>query len=34
MKMTEQEWDAMITVHLKGAFCVTQPAVRQMKQQQ
>jgi NAD(P)-dependent dehydrogenase (short-subunit alcohol dehydrogenase family) len=34
MKMTEQEWDAVINVHLKGAFCVTQPAVRQMKQQQ
>jgi NAD(P)-dependent dehydrogenase (short-subunit alcohol dehydrogenase family) len=34
MKMTEQEWDAVITVHLKGAFCVTQPALHQMKQQQ
>jgi NAD(P)-dependent dehydrogenase (short-subunit alcohol dehydrogenase family) len=32
MKMTEQEWDDVIGVHLKGAFCVTQPAVIQMKE--
>ncbi len=32
MKMTEQEWDDVISVHLKGAFCVTQPAVRIMKE--
>jgi len=32
MKMTEQEWDDVITVHLKGAFCVTQPAVKVMKE--
>ena len=31
MKMTEQEWDEVIAVHLKGAFCVTQPAVNIMK---
>jgi len=31
MKMTEQEWDEVIAVHLKGAFCVTQPAVKIMK---
>ncbi len=31
LKMTEQEWDEVIAVHLKGAFCVTQPAVRLMK---
>ena len=31
MKMTEQEWDEVIGVHLKGAFCVTQPAVKIMK---
>jgi NAD(P)-dependent dehydrogenase (short-subunit alcohol dehydrogenase family) len=31
LKMTEQEWDTVIAVHLKGAFCVTQPAVRIMK---
>ncbi len=32
MKMTEEEWDAVISVHLKGTFCVTQPAVKVMKQ--
>ncbi len=32
MKMTEQEWDQVIAVHLKGAFCVTQPAVKIMKE--
>lgn len=32
MKMTEQEWDQVINVHLKGAFCVTQPAVKIMKE--
>lgn len=31
VKMTEQEWDLVIAVHLKGAFCVTQPAVKLMK---
>ncbi len=31
MKMTEKEWDDVISVHLKGAFCVTQPAVNTMK---
>ena len=30
MKMTEDEWDQVIAVHLKGAFCVTQPAVKIM----
>lgn len=34
MKMTEPEWDEVINVHLKGAFCVTQPALQQMKPQQ
>jgi NAD(P)-dependent dehydrogenase (short-subunit alcohol dehydrogenase family) len=34
MKMTETEWDEVISVHLKGAFCVTQPALQQMKDQQ
>ncbi len=34
MKMTETEWDEVISVHLKGAFCVTQPALQQMKCQQ
>lgn len=32
MKMTEEEWDLIINVHLKGAFCVTQPAVKVMKE--
>ncbi len=32
MKMTEEEWDLVINVHLKGAFCVTQPAVKAMKE--
>ncbi len=31
LKMSEEEWDLVIAVHLKGAFCVTQPAVRLMK---
>ena len=34
MKMTEKEWDDVIAVHLKGAFCVTQPAVKIMKDHQ
>ncbi len=34
MKMSEQEWDEVILVHLKGAFCVTQPAVKIMKENQ
>lgn len=34
MKMTEQEWDEVISVHLKGTFCVTRPAVRIMKENQ
>jgi NAD(P)-dependent dehydrogenase (short-subunit alcohol dehydrogenase family) len=32
MKMTEDEWDQVIAVHLKGAFCVTQPAIKIMKE--
>ncbi|MCP3874201.1 MAG: SDR family NAD(P)-dependent oxidoreductase [Desulfobacteraceae bacterium] len=32
MKMTEKEWDEVINVHLKGAFCVTQPAIKKMKE--
>ncbi len=32
LKMTEKEWDDVINVHLKGAFCVTQPAVKVMKE--
>ncbi|MEW5734463.1 MAG: SDR family oxidoreductase [Thermodesulfobacteriota bacterium] len=33
VKMEEAMWDAVIAVHLKGAFCVTQPASRVMKDQ-
>ncbi len=32
LKMTEDEWDLVIAVHLKGSFCVTQPAVKLMKE--
>ena len=31
VKMSEAEWDQVINVHLKGTFCVTQPAVKVMK---
>jgi NAD(P)-dependent dehydrogenase (short-subunit alcohol dehydrogenase family) len=30
-KLEEAEWDLVLSVHLKGAFCVTQPAFRVMK---
>lgn len=32
LKMDESEWDLVIAVHLKGAFCVTKPAFEIMKQ--
>jgi NAD(P)-dependent dehydrogenase (short-subunit alcohol dehydrogenase family) len=32
LKMTEEDWDAVIRVHLKGTFCVTQPIFRHMKE--
>jgi NAD(P)-dependent dehydrogenase (short-subunit alcohol dehydrogenase family) len=32
LKMSEAEWDQVVCVHLKGAFCVTQPAVKIMKE--
>jgi NAD(P)-dependent dehydrogenase (short-subunit alcohol dehydrogenase family) len=32
IKMTEEEFDAVINVHLKGTFCVAQPAVKVMKE--
>jgi len=32
LKMTEEDWDIVINVHLKGAFCVTQPALEVMKE--
>lgn len=31
IKMDEQNWDAVIGVHLKGAYCVTRPAFAHMK---
>ncbi len=30
-KMTEQEWDIIHQVHLRGAFCCTKPALEAMK---
>lgn len=30
-KMTIEEWDAVMSVHLRGAFCVTQPALMVMR---
>ncbi len=32
LKMSEEEWDEVIAVHLKGPFAVTQPALRVMKE--
>ncbi len=32
VKMTEEEWDLVHAVHLKGAFCVTKPAVAAMRE--
>jgi len=29
---TEEDWDRVLAVHLRGAFCVTQPALRVMRQ--
>jgi NAD(P)-dependent dehydrogenase (short-subunit alcohol dehydrogenase family) len=31
-KMTIEEWDAIMSVHLRGAFCVTQPALAVMRE--
>jgi NAD(P)-dependent dehydrogenase (short-subunit alcohol dehydrogenase family) len=31
LKMTEEDWDQVMAVHLRGAFCVTQPAAAVMK---
>jgi len=33
-KMTEENWDLVINVHLKGAYCVTKPALEYMKERQ
>jgi NAD(P)-dependent dehydrogenase (short-subunit alcohol dehydrogenase family) len=32
-KMSEAEWDGVVAVHLKGAFCVTQPVFQRMREQ-
>ncbi len=32
VKITEEEWDLVVQVHLKGAFCVTQPAFKIMRE--
>jgi NAD(P)-dependent dehydrogenase (short-subunit alcohol dehydrogenase family) len=32
VKISEEEWDIVVAVHLRGAFCVTQPAFRIMKE--
>ncbi|NNL67149.1 MAG: SDR family NAD(P)-dependent oxidoreductase [Myxococcales bacterium] len=31
-KMTEDLWDSVVAVHLRGAFCVTQPVFNHMKE--
>ncbi len=31
-KISEEEWDLVVQVHLKGAFCVTQPAFKIMRE--
>ncbi len=31
-KMTEDQWDVVVAVHLKGTYCVTQPAFLHMKE--
>jgi NAD(P)-dependent dehydrogenase (short-subunit alcohol dehydrogenase family) len=33
-KLSEAQWDAVVGVHLKGTFCVTQPVFRWMKESQ
>ena len=33
LKMTEDQWDQVVDIHLKGAFLCAQAAVRQMKEQ-
>jgi len=32
VKMTPEEWDGVLDVHLRGAFCVSRPAFRIMKE--
>lgn len=31
VKISQEEWDIVVAVHLRGAFCVTQPAFKVMK---
>ena len=31
-KMEEENWDAVVAVHLKGAYCVTRPAFQNMRE--
>jgi NAD(P)-dependent dehydrogenase (short-subunit alcohol dehydrogenase family) len=33
LKMDESMWDAVVAVHLKGAYCVTRPAMQIMREQ-
>jgi NAD(P)-dependent dehydrogenase (short-subunit alcohol dehydrogenase family) len=33
LKMEEEDFDAVLRVHLKGTFCVTKPVFQQMKEQ-
>lgn len=33
LKMDEAMWDAVVAVHLKGAYCVTRPALEIMREQ-
>lgn len=33
IKMSEEEWDLVLAVHLRGAFCVTAPAFKAMREQ-
>jgi NAD(P)-dependent dehydrogenase (short-subunit alcohol dehydrogenase family) len=33
LNMTEEEWDTVIAVHLKGHYCTTKPAAIQMRHQ-
>jgi NAD(P)-dependent dehydrogenase (short-subunit alcohol dehydrogenase family) len=32
LKMEEEDWDAVVRVHLKGTFCVTKPIFRHMRE--
>ncbi len=32
LKLSEEEWDIVLAVHLKGAYCVTKPAFKIMKE--